>query len=126
MHPDQAAFLRDHYLAMGEDEARATRRVLAAVPEDQGGYAPHPASRTALDLAWHIASSQVWFYVGVAEGAFPEEDGARPEAIRTPADVLAWYDANRPPAAARLKALTGEQLCRPLDEIGRASCRERV
>ena len=118
MQADQAEFLRDLLLTAGEDEAKTTRRVLAASPAEQGGYAPHPASTPALDLAWHIASSQVWFYNGVAAGSFPAGEGTRPAEIQTPADVVAWYDSNRPPAVEKVKALSGEQLARTINFYG--------
>ena len=37
-------------------EAVTTRRVLERVPADQLGWRPHPKSKSAGELAWHIAS----------------------------------------------------------------------
>ncbi|HEY6320905.1 MAG TPA: DinB family protein [Thermoanaerobaculia bacterium] len=37
-------------------EAATTRRVLERVPPDQLGWRPHPKSKSAGELAWHIAS----------------------------------------------------------------------
>ena len=37
-------------------EAATTRRVLERVPSDQLGWRPHPKSKSAGELAWHIAS----------------------------------------------------------------------
>lgn len=37
-------------------EAATTRRVLERVPSDQLGWRPHPKSKSAGELAWHVAS----------------------------------------------------------------------
>jgi uncharacterized damage-inducible protein DinB len=37
-------------------EAATTRRVLERVPSEQLGWRPHPKSKSAGELAWHIAS----------------------------------------------------------------------
>ncbi|HEV3077328.1 MAG TPA: DinB family protein [Thermoanaerobaculia bacterium] len=37
-------------------EAATTRRVLERVPSDQLGWRPHPKSKSAGELAWHIAA----------------------------------------------------------------------
>jgi uncharacterized damage-inducible protein DinB len=37
-------------------EAATTRRALERVPSDQLGWRPHPKSKSAGELAWHIAS----------------------------------------------------------------------
>lgn len=95
-----------------------TRKVLAAVPNDKGSYAPAEKSMTALELAWHIASAEVWFFNSIAGGAFPKDEGRRPDDIRTPAAVLAWYDANHGPALAKVKAMTGEAAAKVIDFYG--------
>jgi uncharacterized damage-inducible protein DinB len=42
-------------------EQETTRRVLAALPDSGLGYRPHAKSRTASELAWHVATSPLWF-----------------------------------------------------------------
>ena len=37
-------------------EAATTRRVLERLPSDQLGWRPHPKSKSAGELAWHVAS----------------------------------------------------------------------
>ena len=46
----------------------------------------------ALALAFHIASAEVWFLTSVAKGSYEWTGGGMPESIKSPADVVAWYD----------------------------------
>src|SRR5579863_761419 len=78
MTPEQAKFLTDIFLPMAQKESATTRRVLKAVPVGKDGYRPHPDSRSALELAWHIASSEVWFLDGFLTGQFEMEDDSMP------------------------------------------------
>ncbi len=118
MTPDQATA----YLAMACQEAQheqaTTRKVLAAVPNDKGDYTPAEKSMTALDLAWHIASAEVWFFNSIADGSFPHDEGKRPDTVKTPADVVAWYDANFGPALDRVRNLSGEAASKIVDFYG--------
>lgn len=118
MTPEQAQMMVQVYCQDAAGEAPTTRKVIAAVPADQGGYAPHPTSMSALELAWHIASSEVWFLKGVAAGNFPMEENKRPESVQTSADVVAWYDANFGPALEAAKNISPELAAREVDFFG--------
>lgn len=120
MNHEQAEFLLNHvYLPMIQNERTATRRVIEAVPAEKSSYKPDPKSMTAMELAWHIASSECFFINGVAKGKFEfGEGGKMPESIKTPADVLKWYDENIAKATAGLAALKGEDLTRNIDFLG--------
>jgi uncharacterized damage-inducible protein DinB len=118
MTNDQAEFLLQQvYLPQIQNERATTRRVIEAVPAANCEWKPDPKSMSALELAWHIASSECFFMNGVSSGAF-NPGGARPESIKTPADVLAWYDENAPKASASLAALKGDALTRAIDFRG--------
>jgi uncharacterized damage-inducible protein DinB len=118
MTNEQAEFLLNHvYLPQIQNERKTTRRVIEAVPAAKCDYKPDPKSMSALELAWHIASSECFFMNGVADAAF-NPGGARPDSIKTPADVLAWYDDNSAKATARLAALNGDALTRMIDFHG--------
>ena len=54
--PEQAEFLAKIFLASVKKEGATTSRVLHAVPVDKASYRPHENSRTALEMAWHLAS----------------------------------------------------------------------
>lgn len=118
MTPDQARFLADVLLEEIEMEAKATQRVLAAVPNDKGDYAPDPKSMNALTLAFHIAEGEVVFLEGVAAKKFAAGEHGLPPDIKTPADVVAWYDARRSAAVEKVKAMSAEDLATPVDFYG--------
>jgi len=100
------------------NEQPVTRRVIEAIPADKSGYRPDPNSMSAMDLAWHIAAAENRFLSGVADGGFDLTQRPRPETIRTPADVAAWYGEQFAANIARVKALSGDQLTRVVDFRG--------
>jgi len=115
MTTEQAQFLAQVSLDDFEAEARTTRRVLAAVPDDKGDYSPDPKSMNALTLAHHIASAEVFLLEGIAARKFGGGEEGIPAEIKTPADVVAWYDARLPAAVAKVKAMSGEDLATEVD-----------
>ena len=114
MQPDEARLMCKAYVGLLKYEQSLTKKVLAAVPADQGDYAPHPKCTKALDLAWHIASSELWFLEGVIYGEFKFEERPRPESIKTGADVAAWYENEFAPNIKHVEALSGEHLANPV------------
>ncbi len=53
----------DELLFTWKQESDTTRNVLAAMPQGSLSYRPHPKSRTAHELAWHLATAPRWFCV---------------------------------------------------------------
>lgn len=118
MTSDQAEFLLTQiYLPQIQHEQKTTRRVIEAVPADKSGYRPDPVSKTAFELAWHLASSECFFLNAVAAGKF-DRGGSMPENIKTPADILKWYDENSAKATAAVSALKGDALTKNIDFAG--------
>ena len=62
MQPEQAAFMLQMLTQAIEGEYPVTRKVIAAIPEEKVAYKPHEKSMSALELAWPIASAEVWFF----------------------------------------------------------------
>ena len=111
MEPQNAAFLRDYLVKSLQGESRAIKEVVAAVPADKPDYAPSEKCMPSLTLAWHIASSTIWFLNSVADGAFEMGgNNAMPADIKSGADVAAWYDREFTKAIERVQALSGEHL----------------
>ena len=54
-------------------EAECTKRVIAAVPDAKSDYRPDEHARTAKELAWHIANTDVQFLDGIADRNFKME-----------------------------------------------------
>jgi uncharacterized damage-inducible protein DinB len=97
------------YCAMTLDgilrEAEITKKVIAAVPDAASSYRPDPNARTAKELAWHIANSDIQFLDGIADLKFNMETPEHKP--QTSAEVVAWYDANMKRGAARVAADAG-------------------
>src|SRR6266404_7177458 len=119
MTPEQATFLLNGvYLPQIHNEHKTTRRVIEAIPADQTGYKPDPKAKSAFELASHIAASECFFMRGVVNGAFNSADGKINESVKTPADLLAWYDENFAQAVAALATVKGEDLVKDIDFHG--------
>ncbi len=117
LQPEQATFLLQMALPSMKNEHRLTLKVIEAIPAGKGDYRPDPASYTAMDLAWHIVEAESFFMSAVAAGEF-NPGGTRPESIRTPADVSAWYAKSFQTNFDNLTKLSGEQLSKILDFRG--------
>ena len=118
MEAERAHFFAGVMVAAIEAEWKVTRKVIAAIPADRGDYRPDPKARTAAELAWHIASSEVWFLECLLEGQFKMEEPNCPPEIRTPEDIIAWYENAAPPLVERVKAIPGAKLAEPLSFFG--------
>ncbi len=97
-------------------ETETTKKVIAAVPDAKSDYRPDPKARTAKELAWHIANTDVQFLTGIADLKFnmatPEH---KPE---TSEQVVAWYDQNMKSGMERLAAMSAEDLMTPVEFFG--------
>jgi uncharacterized damage-inducible protein DinB len=109
LQPDQAVFLLHACLPQIKREHKTTLKIIQAVPVDQGGYKPHPDSMSALDLAWHVASAEIYFMTSAAAGEFAKPE-PRPESIQDSAAVAQWYSENFAKFFDRVRNLTAEQL----------------
>lgn len=97
-------------------EVECTKKVIAAIPDAKSDYRPDPNARTAKELAWHIANSDIQFLDGIADLKFNmETPDHKPE---TTAEVLVWYDDNVKRGIARVETMTAEQLTTPVSFFG--------
>ena len=120
MTPQEAQALAGYLCQHLEMEHQITRRILAALPEDQLNFKLGEKGRTAAELAWHLVQSERNFADGIAGLTF---DNWAPES-QTPAtvaEIVAAYDRDVPPAIERVKAMTGEQLATPVSFMGIAT-----
>ena len=113
-----ARFFLEHIaLPWFKHEHPLTKRIIEAIPVDKGDYRPGPVSRSAFELAWHIASAENRFLDAVASGEF-NFNTARPEWIRNSSDVAKWYAENFEANIKRLEKLSDEQLLKIVDFRG--------
>jgi uncharacterized damage-inducible protein DinB len=99
-------------------EVETTKRVLAAVPDGKKDYRPDPNARTAWELAWHLANTDVQFMDGIADLKFNMVARSEMEKPKTVAELVDWYDKNMKRSADKVRALTPEQLLTPVDFLG--------
>jgi uncharacterized damage-inducible protein DinB len=116
MTPEFALGYRQLMLDGVTRELEITKKVLAAIPDDKSGFRPDPKARTAWELAWHLANTDVQFLTGIADLNFkmqsPEQNP------KTVSELVAWYDSNFKSASARVAALSAEQLLTPVNFMG--------
>ncbi|MGA8142367.1 MAG: DinB family protein [Candidatus Acidiferrales bacterium] len=118
MTPEQAAFLLTVQLPVVRNESAITARVFKAVPEGKDSYRPHPNSRSALELVWHIASVDLWFLDGFIAGNFAMEDDSMPADFSSSGDIIAWYEDEIGPKLDKVAKLPAEFWATPLPFFG--------
>lgn len=116
--PEFALAFRDTMLDGLNRELETTKRVFAAIPDDQHDYRPDPNARSAWQLAWHMANSDIQFLDGIADLKFNMVTPSEAEKPKNAAELVTWYDNNFKRAAARVRALSSDQLTTPVDFMG--------
>jgi uncharacterized damage-inducible protein DinB len=112
MSPEFALGYRAMMLDGIQREAETTKKIIAAIPDAASSYKPDPNARTAKELAWHLANSDIQFLDGIADLNFSMETPEHKP--QTSAEVVAWYDQNIQRGVARVAAMTPEQLLTPI------------
>ena len=105
--PEFASALRDTMLGGLANEVETTKKVLAAIPDSKNDYRPEPNARTAWELAWHIANTDIQFLDGIADLNFTmanpaEADKPKPAPNSLPGTT--GISSARPPAYAPFPA----------------------
>lgn len=121
VNPEHAKAVAEAMLSLWQGELPATVRVLSAVRDEQRNYQPDPKSRSAWQLATHIAIADVWFIDAITQGAFAFDPVAAQEAegkFRDVAEVVAFYDRSVPAKLRELLSLDGDTLSASLDFFG--------
>lgn len=121
VNPEQAKTVAEAMAALWQGEFPATVRVLSAVSDANRDYRPHPKSRSAWELATHIATADTWFIDCIAKGTFVFDPAAAKQAeaqFRQIADVAAYYERALPARLAQLPRLPGEVLSETVDFFG--------
>jgi uncharacterized damage-inducible protein DinB len=114
MKSESAGAVLEFLIPAVENEAALTRKVILAVPAEKGHFRPDEKAMSALELCWHIAAADTFFLAAVTTGVFPPFS-KMPENIKTPKDVVTWFDAQVAANVAKLKAMNGEQAAKLID-----------
>ena len=119
MTPEFITALSGVFLKGLVGEIATTRKVIAAIPDQNHDYKPDPTSKTAMELAWHIATVDVWFLDSIASQNFAQGgDVPMPAEIKTGADIAAWYDKHIAASLPKVEALSAEQLATVVSFFG--------
>jgi uncharacterized damage-inducible protein DinB len=116
MNADQAKAVAAAVGQQLQNEWMTTYKVIAAVPEAKRDYKPEANSRTAWELATHIAGADVWFLDSVLKGEFDSPGDQAP--APTIAGVAEWYKKEFPNRLERVLALDGTRLTQVIDFFG--------
>jgi uncharacterized damage-inducible protein DinB len=121
MTPENAKAAADVLATVWEGEYPATCQVLAAVKDDNRNYKPDPKSRTAWELATHLATADIWFIESIVNGAFEWNPDAAKQAesqFKNANDVAEFYKKTFPEKLKQLRALPAERLTPALSFFG--------
>lgn len=117
MNPAEAKTIANVLIDGIEREFPTTRKVVAAIPQNQLEFKLGDKGRTMRELAWHLVSSEAWFGEGIASGDFSQNEPAMPPNA-TVADLLAFYDKEVPAKIAKVKQLSGDDLIKIINFFG--------
>ncbi len=121
MTPEQASFLVQQYTQLMQGEFPATCKVLAAVKDDTRDYKPDAKSRSAWELATHLATADVWFLDSVINGKFewdPEKVKQVEGSFPNVAAVVAFYEKTFPQKLQALQAMAPADLAKTISFFG--------
>lgn len=121
MNAEQVKAAADTLAGLWEGEFEATCRVLAAVKDDARDYKPDPKSRTAWQLAAHLATADIWFIDSIVKGAFewnPEAAKQAEAQFKNVDDIVEFYKKSFPEKLKRVRALPPDKLTAPVSFFG--------
>jgi uncharacterized damage-inducible protein DinB len=121
MTGEHAKAIAEMLTTVWENEFPATCAVLGAVKNDNRNYKPDARSRTAWELATHLATTDIWFMDSILNGAFEwnQDAVAKLESSFTSVDdVVAFSKKTFPEKLKALRALPGDKLASNINCFG--------
>lgn len=100
-----------------EREYETTKKVVAALPENQLNFKLGDKGRTARELTWHLIASEAWFADSIAAGDFNQPEVPCKDNV-TAAQMSDWYAKEMPAKFAKIKAMSGEDLAKIVGFFG--------
>ena len=106
--------LAQQFIAEIQQEAAATKRLLAIVPWEKGDYKPHEKSMTLKRLASHVAEINGWWKECLVQDELDfAKDSGKPKEYNSTADIVAWHDELVQKAVAILQNTPDEEFAKP-------------
>jgi len=119
MNAEQAQALVAAITGSLESESVQTRKVIAAVPAGNRDYKPDPKSRSAWEIATHLATSDMWFADCILSGKFDwTGEPPMPREFTDPGAVAKWHETHFADKLRKIRALTPDQLLKEADFFG--------
>src|SRR5215510_7205909 len=119
MNAEQARAIVHAMTGSIENESVATRKVIAAVPAGNRSYKPDAKSRTAWEIATHIATSDVWFADCILKGEFAwTGEPETPAEFTDPSAVAKWHEQQLSDKLTKIRGMSPEQLLKETDFFG--------
>jgi uncharacterized damage-inducible protein DinB len=119
MNAEHARAILDTMTGSIEGESVATRKVIAAVPNNNRDYKPDPKSRSAWEIAVHMAISDIWFADSIIKGQFEwAGEPPTPSEFTNPDAVAKWHEKHLADRLAKVRALPADHLTREIDFFG--------
>ena len=121
MNAEQAKLLVEYFANLWEGELPATAKVLRNVPDNRRDYKPDDKSRSAWELATHLALGDVWFIQSIIDGKFNFDAEAEKQAaarFQSSKDIAAFYEREVPAKLKELRALPADRLTKVVDFFG--------
>lgn len=104
-----------------QHEWMTTAKVIGAIPEANKDWRPEPKSRSAWELAVHLAGADIWFLQSVLNGRFerdPEGDAKLRAQAPTPAALAEWYRHAFPKVLEQVLAMPDHRFAEVIDFYG--------
>lgn len=104
-----------------QHEWMTTAKVLAAIPDASKDWKPEPKSRSAWELAIHLAGADIWFLTAILDGRFtsdPDGDAKLKAAAPTPQALADWYKHEFPKKLEQVLALPDHKFTDIIDFYG--------
>jgi uncharacterized damage-inducible protein DinB len=119
MNAEQARAIVDALTGSIENESVATRKVIAAVPAGNRDYKPDAKSRSAWEIATHIATSDAWFADCILKGEFAwTGEPETPAEFTDPAAVAKWHEKLLAAKLAAIRGMSNDALLKETDFFG--------
>lgn len=121
MNADQAKLLVEYFANLWEGELPATTKVLRNVPDQRRDYKPDEKSRTAWELATHLALGDVWFIQSIIDGHFnfdPEFEKKQAGRFQSSKELADFYEREVPAKLKELRAVPSDRLTTVVDFFG--------
>jgi uncharacterized damage-inducible protein DinB len=104
-----------------QHEWMTTAKVIEAIPDASKDWKPDGRSRSAWELALHLAGADIWFLTSIAAGMFandPDGDAKLRAAAPTPQKLADWYKHEFPKRLEQVLALPDHRLTEVIEFFG--------